>query len=695
MIRQIYVIGLFLTSNLFAQDPTSIFWDQWGVPHIYAKTEKELFFSFAYAQMKSHGPLILKLYGKSRGSAAAYWGESYIESDILIHTLGFPDRAIDFLGKQPKSFKENLEAFANGINVYVNQSGDEFSEDLKKVLPIVPEDILSHYLYGMYMQFISSGELNGIRTWEPGSNAYAVSPQKTISNQSILMANPHLPWKDEFLFYEAHLVLPKLNLYGATLVGLPVLTIAFNEKLGWTHTVNTADMADLYELKLTESNGYEIDGASKNFVRKIRSIQYESESEGRKSKSFDVLESIHGPVIMKKNNSAISIRISGLNKALGLYQWWRMASSADIEEFESVIYDLQMPFFNIIYADSDGNIFYHFNGVIPKRPTGDYAFWKNILPGNQSYLVWKDAHTYDDLPKIMNPASGWIHNANDPPWTSTIPQELDPSDYPDYLSPNIMDFRAQSSAKLLKDAGNYINLDRLVQIKMSTKSELAERLIPDLNEALQQKKFGRAMQALDFLNQWNKSFEPNSDGTIIFIKWYEKYKSLCQDNGIFPFKEGWDPNDPLQTPRGLSDYDLAAKALDDVAVDLVMTYRKLSVPYNQEYFLKYGNNLLGASGGDGKWGLMKVLQFQKGENGENVSFFGDSYIAITEFGPKIKAKVLLPYGNSSRQDSKHYGDQLELYQKSQMRDAYFYEEDVKMHATKRDLLVNGYFISEN
>jgi acyl-homoserine-lactone acylase len=695
MIRQIYFIGIFLTGSLFAQEPTSIFWDDWGVPHIYANSEKELFFSFGYAQMKSHGPLILKLYGKSRGRAAEYWGESYIESDILIHTLGFPDKAIDFLNKQPKTFRDNLESFANGINVYVNNSGDEISEDFKKVLPIVPEDILAHYLYGMYIQFIAGGELTGLSSPQPGSNAYAISPQKTLSNQALLMANPHLPWKEEFLFYEAHLVLPKLNLYGATLVGLPVLTIAFNEKLGWTHTVNTADMADLFELKLNESGAYELDGTFKPLTKKIRSIQFESASEGRKSKSFEVLESIHGPVISKKENSAVAIRIAGLDKYLGLYQWWRMGSSADVEEFESVISDLQMPFFNIVYADSDGNIFYHFNGVIPKRSQGDYGYWKNILPGNQSALVWKEFHKYEELPKILNPVSGWIQNANDPPWTSTIPQEIMPEDFPDYISPNGMGFRAQSSAKLIKDAGNYLNLDRMIQIKMSTKSELAERLLPELNEALNQKRFGRAQQAMDYLNQWNRTFEAQSDGALIFIKWLEKYLEGCKNAGKSPFAVAWNLEDPLNTPKGLSDYEWAAKALDEVAVDLVMKYRKLSVPYGQEYFMKYGEKTWPASGGEGEWGLMKVLQFQKGENLQNQSYYGDTYIAITQFGPQISAKVLLTYGNSSRPESKHYGDQLEWYQKGQMRDALFYEEDVKSKSTRREILVNGTFISEN
>jgi acyl-homoserine-lactone acylase len=126
-----------------------------------------------------------------------------------------------------------------------------------------------------------------------------------------------------------------------------------------------------------------------------------------------------------------------------------------------------------------------------------------------------------------------------------------------------------------------------------------------------------------------------------------------------------------------------------------MKYRKLSVPYGQEYFMKYGEKTWPASGGEGEWGLMKVLQFQKGENNQNQSYYGDTYIAITEFGPKITAKVLLPYGNSSKVESKHFGDQLELYHKGQMRDALFYEEDVKNKTTKREILVNGIFISEN
>jgi len=679
MIRPFFLINLWLVVHTVGSAQATINWDEWNVPHIYAENEKDLFRAFGYAQMHSHGDLILRLYGVSRGRAAEYWGESYIESDILLQTLGFPDRSFEMLQQQPQNFKDNLEAFAEGVNQYVSENPEIIADSLQKLLPVMPEDLLAHYLYGMYALFIGGSELGKIQSWAPGSNAYAIGPNKTIGDETILLANPHLPWRDEFLFYEVHLNLPDLNLYGATLVGLPVLAIAFNEHLGWTHTVNTIDLVDTYQLTLTEDKkGYHWKGGSKLFTRNIRSIQYETPADGRKSKSFDVLSSVHGPIIAFGEKEALAIRLAGIQKNLGLYQWWQMGKATNLADFEMAIEEMEMPFFNILYADGDGNIFYHFNGPVPVRNQGDFAFWDRMLPGDSEEYLWQETHNYEDLPKILNPAAGWIQNANDPPWTSSIPIELFPKDYPPYLAPIEMGFRPQRSAKMLLESGNFLTLDRVRQLKMSSVSELANRLIPALNEVLEATSMGRAQQAMDYLNNWNRDFEPNSEGAFLFINWLDKYQQKCNESGSPIFAQEWSIEDPINTPSGLGSPNLAAKALDESAMDMVFKYRKLTLSYGEKYFLRLGDKKLPASGGPGKYGIFKTQNFV--EEGESFnSFHGDSYISIAEFGEKVKALVLLTYGNSTQNNTLPKLDQLDLYLQGKMREVYFYKSDVESH----------------
>ncbi len=679
MLRQFFLINLWLVVHTVGSAQATINWDEWNVPHIYAENEEDLFRAFGYAQMHSHGDLLLRLYGISRGRAAEYWGESYIQSDILLQTLGFPDRSFEMLQQQPRDFKENLVAFAEGVNQYVSENPGIIADSLQKLLPVMPEDLLAHYLYGMYALFIGGSELGKIQNWSPGSNAYAIGPNKTLSDETILLANPHLPWRDEFLFYEAHLNLPDLNLYGATLVGLPVLAIAFNEHLGWTHTVNTIDLADTYQLTLTaDGKGYEWEGGSKAFTRNIRSIQYETQSEGRKSKSFDVLTSEHGPVVALGEGEALAIRLAGLERNLGLYQWWQMGNATNLADFEYAITEMEMPFFNILYADGDGNIFYHFNGPVPVRKQGDFAFWDRTLPGNSAAYLWQETHTYEELPKILNPTAGWLQNANDPPWTSSLPMELLPKDYPSYLAPVQMGFRPQRSVKMLLESGDFLTLDRVRQLKMSAVSELANRLVPPLDAIMKATTMGRAQQAMDYLNNWNKDFEANSEGAYLFIQWFEKYRQKCLENNSPVFAQEWSIEDPVNTPSGLGSPNLAAKTLDESAMDMVFKYRKLTHPYGEKYFLKLGDKQVPASGGPGEYGIFKTQNFMK--DGDNYySFHGDSYISITEFGEKVKALVLLTYGNSTQSNTLQKIDQLDLYLQGKMRTVYFYRSDLESH----------------
>src|SRR5207247_1282681 len=154
-----------------------------------------------------------------------------------------------------------------------------------------------------------------------------------------------------------------------------------------------------------------------------------------------VKRSIHGPVIAEKQEKAIALRVAGLDRPGMLEQWWDMARAKSLAEFESAVKRLQLPMFNVIYADRDGHIMYVFNAQVPVRSKGDWTYWNGIVPGDTSETLWTQIHPYSDLPKVIDPPSHWLQNTNDPPWTTTLPYVLKPEKYPAYMAPHFMDFR--------------------------------------------------------------------------------------------------------------------------------------------------------------------------------------------------------------------------------------------------------------
>ena len=244
-----------------------------------------------------------------------------------------------------------------------------------------------------------------------------------------MVQNPHLPWSNEFLFTEYHFNLDGRNLYGANIIGMPGIAIGFNESLGWSHTDNTIDNSDTYELDLVDGN-YLLDGKQKKFQTRTKTIQVKQLDGTTVKRDLTILKSEHGPIIKKSNEKAIAIRLAGTDRSNMFLQWWKMLNSKNFSDFESALKMAQIPFWNVMYADREGNIFYLFNGLVPKRKQQDWEYWNRIIPGGKSEDIWSEYHSYDELPKLKNPQTGWLQNANDPPWTSTVPITLNHNDYP-------------------------------------------------------------------------------------------------------------------------------------------------------------------------------------------------------------------------------------------------------------------------
>lgn len=679
------LIILTIPITVFAQEAdvpsagTEILWDTWGVPHIFAEDNESLFYAFGWAQMHNHADLILQLYGRARGEAAQYWGADLVESDVIMHTVGVPQIGQAHYEAQNEEFKGYIDAFVAGMNAYAEANPDAIADAMKPVLPVRNSDPLTLAYSNVTVTFVAGGAIGQSQAWtEMGSNAWAIAPERSASGNALLIQNPHLPWSDIFTWFEAHLVAPDVNLYGATLVGMPGIEIGFNEHLGWTHTVNTYDGYDLYELTLTESGGYLLDGEEQAFEVTEGTIMVLQEDGSLEEVTFPKVASVHGPVIAQnESGQALAVRIVDQSTHM-MEQWWRMGTATNLEEFEDAMAWLQIPMFNTVYADVDGHIYYLFNGQIPVRESGDFTSWAAIQPGDDSSLIWDEYHAYEDLPKVIDPETGFVQNANEPPWTSTIPPVLEIADYPPYTAPQDFYeswhmFRPMTSQQMLAEDES-ITFEELLDYKHSTHVEVTDHLLDDLIEAARESDSEIVQEAADVLASWDRSTNADSQGAILFLFWFNAYTSSV---GYDIFAEPFDISDPFALPLGLADPEGAVAVLEAVAEQVQADYGALDVPYGDVMRLRVGEYDLPGNGGADPAGVFRAAWYAPDEDGKFRIEGGDSWVAVIEFSDPINARVLVGQGNATQPGSPHVGDQTELFAAQELREPWLTREAIE------------------
>ena len=659
-------------------DRTEILWDSWGVPHIYGKDAQGLFQAFGWAQMQSHGDLILRLYGQARGRAAEYFGEKYLDSDKYVRTMGIPARARVWYEAQNPTMRGYLDAFAAGINAYAKEHPKQINDQVKQVLPVDGADVLAHVQRVIHFTFVvnpqSVASLSS-RGSSAGSNGWAIAPSHSASGKAMLLANPHLPWSDLFLWYEAQLTAPEIDAYGVAFVGMPALAIAFNNNLGWTFTVNTHDGWDAYQLTLADG-GYALDGGVRPFETETQTLKVKQANGTLRDEQLVVQRSIHGPVVAQKDGKAVALRVVGLDQPNMMEQIWDMARASKLSEFEAALQRLQLPMFNILYSDRDGHILYLFNGQVPIHSKGDWNYWQGIVPGDTSATLWTQTRPYRDLPRVLDPPSGWLQNANDPPWTTTFPQALNPKNYPPDIAPRFMHFRAQRSVRMLMEKKK-ISYEEMIADKFSSRMELADRILDDLIPAARRLGGELGSQAADVLEAWDRKAEANSRGAVLFAVWA---RMMPESNW---FATRWNENSALTTPDGLADAAGAVKVLEAAATTVRLLYGALDVPWGQVARLRYGNVDLPASGGPGLFGIFQVVDLAPASGGGFQQVAGDTYIAAVEFSNPVRAKVLTTYGNATQQGNPHIGDQLPLYARNELRSVWRSRKEIEAHLEER------------
>lgn len=656
---------------------TQILWDSYGVPHIFGKDTREMYYAFGWAQMRCHANLILKLYAEARGRASEYFGIKYLDSDIKMLSFDMPQIAENSIQKYSGEYRSYLEAFSTGMNDYAAKHPDEIGEEMKQILPVTPADIIAHTMRVLCFEFLAGEDIQAVkRLVTPGSNAVAISPSRSASGKAMLLTNPHLLWNDFFTWFEAHLNSEEeCSAYGIALVGMPNLSMAFNRHLGWAHTVNPVDGSDRYEI-IQKGDGYMYDNEITPYEIKTVGIKVRNDDGSLSERFINIRYTVHGPVMGEKGGKAFAVRIAGMNNDRLFEQYHKMSVAKDIGEFESALRMLQNPMFNVIYADKEGNIMYLYTSNLPKRKGGDFYFWKGTIDGSRPDYIWNGLHTYDEMPKVINPASGFVQNCNDPPWTCTFPQVLDPASYPPYLSPRGMSLRPQRAVRMILDEPS-ISFDQMIDIKHNTRMEAADRFLDDLLKAAAKYPGIAPARSAEVLEKWDRNTDADSRGAVLFAVWWNKINSNM-------FSKRWDPQDPLSTPDGLKDEEKAVRLLAESAAEVEEKYGSVDVPWGDVYRLRINGLDYPANGGPDSYGIFRTLYFIDDQDNKKKAIAGETYVAIIEFGDKIRASLLLGYGNATQKGMNRYADQLKMMSEKKLRPALLGRKEILNDLQERE-----------
>jgi acyl-homoserine-lactone acylase len=666
---------------------TEILWDRYGIPHITAPDHASLFYAYGYAQMEAHAELLLRLYVQARGRGAEFYGESYLPADRWARTNGVPARAREWAAAQSPEFAPLLRAFVDGLNAWASEHASALSAPARAALPLTVEDVQAHCLRVIHYDWIISARkletrLSRRAPETHGSNEWAIAPSRSSSGNALLLSNSHLEWGDMHTYFEVQLTAPGVNSYGAVWVGFPVLRQCFNDFLGWTQTTNSPDEADLYALTL-EDNGYLLDGRTRRFDVDTQVLKVLRPDGTLREEQLTIRRSVHGPVVAEQDGLTVAMRVAGIDRPRLLEQFWRMGLAHNLAQWEDAMRMQQLPLFNTAYADRDGHILYLYNATVPVHETGDYRFWAGVVPGDRSDLLSSTVHSYDRLPKVVDPPNGFVQNCNDMPWTSVYPMLLDPKRFPANLAaPAGITPRAQRSLRLLTQPGKLTFAD-VKAGKLSTHVETADQFAGDLIAAARKLGTDRARQAADVLDKWDRDAEATSDGTFLFYRFLQLAGTAFRSIGGYAVP--LDERNPLNTPRGFADPARAVAALDAAAGELERDYGSLHVRWGDVLRFRRGTIDLPGNGAPSIMGAIRTVNPGTFVNGTAQGASGDTYFAVIEFSNPVRAEALLSYGNWSKAGSIHVEDQMRLLSRKEMRPVWRTRAEIEANLESRKL----------
>lgn len=400
----------------------------------------------------------------------------------------------------------------------------------------------------------------------------------------------------------------------------------------------------------------------------------------------------YGSAILREGGKIYIIRSAGDGEFRTGEQFLKMMKAQNLDQWKEAMKMRAKTSSNITYADADGNIFYVWNASIPDRPyqAGDDTSAIHVTKSDQ---MWHSIVEWDALPQLENPKGGYLRNENDSFHFTNLNEVLDPEKFPSYFPEPRLRLRSQHSLELIHN-NKKLTLEDIIEMKHSMRMLLADRVKDDLIEAVENSDpDGEVAEALQLIKDWDNTVEKDSRGGILFKTWWNRYVSTADSINVESspesagfsatperlFKEPWSEKKPVTTPYGLADFDRAAEAFKWAVVEAKERYGHWNLPWGEVHRAVIGDVDVAVGGCNGLLGCYRVLCFTEHHDDKRKLEVrgGDGWIIAVEFGETPRAYSILAYGQSNKEDSPYYNDQLVIFSNKQMTPVAFTDKDVQ------------------
>lgn len=634
--------------------------DAWGIPHIVADTELEAVYAQGYAQAEDRLNTLLRSYRLATGQMAAVFGSEWLEHDVKQRVFRHEAVARSCYPTLAEPYQQAMQAFIDGIRRYMDDHPTQVP-----TWALLPEPhhilTLSRYLYWPFILHETRHPESGI-----GSNAWAVAPQRTTTGGILMVSDPHLPWSDEWLLHECHLQGGGLHVYGAQVVGIPYIGFGHNERIGWAYTSGGADACDIYTLRLNAAHdAYWFEGE----WLPLRVETFEIAVLDAPPVTRTQVYSQHGPLLAYEGNTAYAWRTAYDDRVFD-YAIADLNKARDVFEVQAILGRESFSPLNILVADVLGTIYWESSGRIPQRPT-QYD-WTAPVAGDTRTTLWGAPHPPSDLPRLLNPPTGWLQHTNIMPWAMFPDCPLTPDDYPLYLltgqRPTFFDgsnARGRYLARRLAEL-NPMTLDDALALAMDCTQDGARPLLQALFAVYQvhQPTFTDLHPAIQRLQAWDRQATLESSGMSLFWEWF---LAMPTD-----FSALW--NAILQgQPLDPTDQLIMLEALEDAVANLEDQWGTLEVAWGQVHQMRRGDRAWGVSGGIGLGLRVIAGAWEPDTQGIYTANFGQAYPMVLSLTPTgIQSWSALPFGQSADPASPHFSDQAEkLFRYGKLKETQF------------------------
>ena len=686
-----------------ARDVT-IIRDDWGIAHIYGKTDADAVFGMLYAQAEDDFNRVEMNYIDAMGRRAEAEGEGQVYRDLRMKLFVDPDSLRAEYAASPAWLRSLMDAFADGLNYYLYTHPEVKPRVITRFEPwmalsftegsiggdierIAIDQLEAFYGHGPVTAASPAG--SGAPAEPTGSNGIAIAPSNTLSHHALLLINPHTSF---YFRSELQVVSDQgLDAYGAVTWGQFFVYQGFNERAGWMHTSSGADNMDEY-LETVVKRGdrfyYRYGADERPVIASTIVVPYRTAS-GMERKTFTVYRTHHGPIVRRADGKWVSIKLMQA-PIKALIQSYTRTKARDYKAFRRTMELHTNSSNNTIFADADGDIAYFHANFIPRRdPRFD---WTRPVDGSDPATEWKGLLSVDETPHLLNPASGWLYNSNNAPWSAAGPSSPKKEDYPSYVETGGESWRGLHAVRVLENRKDF-TLPSLMAAAYDSYLPAFAALIPPLVTAWDQSAPTDPLRAKDSaqiasLRAWDDRWGAGSVPTSLAVYWGEAMARRASAASRSAGMAG--DIDLVQRATPTERLEALAAASDRLAAD----FGRWETPWGEiNRFQRLTDDIV-ATFDDSKPSI--PVGFTSARWGSLASFgartypgtkrmygtSGNSFVAVVEFGDSVRARAVTAGGESGHPGSRHFDDEALRYSTGDLRQVYFYRNQLKGHTER-------------